>query len=378
MLIRIGNLIAKQLHQYRRDRLLAAFLVLAPALQLILMARSIERGINPPAVAILDQDRSPLSRQLIARLENTHDLRVRFYADTMEEVRLLLDGGKARLAVVIPAGFAQEVGLARAAGIRQGQGPAIQLIADGTKPLAASTTVGTAADAVAQFTADLAASYGFKAADLIDLRTDILFNSGLDVRDYTIPAQVGFITYQITLAVAALSLARERELGTLEQLMVTPLRRFELAIGKGIPAMAVGALNFVAMWVISLTVFHVPMNGSPVLLAGLSLLFISAVASWGLVISAFSRTQQQAILFVFVQAMVDMTFSGFLVRVKDMPAFLQALSRVVPLQYYLTIVRSIMIKGAGFEDLKTPVLALAALAAVMGVAALASVARRVE
>ena len=125
---------------------------------------------------------------------------------------------------------------------------------------------------------------------------------------------------------ASMVIAKERELGTLEQLMVTPLRRYELDLGKGIPALAVGALNFAVMWGISLVLFQVPMNGSPALLVGLTLLFITAIVSWGVVISSVSRTQQQAILMVFILAMVDMAFSGFMVPVRNMPPLFQAIS----------------------------------------------------
>jgi ABC-2 type transport system permease protein len=214
--------------------------------------------------------------------------------------------------------------------------------------------------------------------EFIDFRTNVRFNPTMDIRAYSVPAQLGFITYQVTLAVAALGLARERELGTLEQLMVTPLRHFELTVGKGIPAIAIGGVNFAVMWFISLVVFQVPMNGSPLLLAALTLLFVTTEVSWGLVISSISRTQQQAILFVFIQAMVDMTFSGFMVPVKNMPALLQFISRFVPLQHYLSIVRGIMLKGAGLGELWPHVVALILLSLGMGFVALRSVSRRLE
>jgi ABC-2 type transport system permease protein len=200
----------------------------------------------------------------------------------------------------------------------------------------------------------------------------------MDFQDFSIPAQLGFITYQITLAVAALGLARERELGTLEQLMVTPLRGFELTLGKGIPAAAVGSLNFALLFIISLTVFQVPMNGSLALLAALTLLFVAAIVGWGLVLSAISRTQQQAILFVFILAMVEITFSGFMVPVENMPPFLQVISRLAPLQHYLIIIRGIMLKGAGLEELWSQTMALAVLAVVTGLASLRIIARRLE
>jgi ABC-2 type transport system permease protein len=371
MITRIGNMIVKEMIQFRRDWVLATFILLAPALQLILMARNVEQGIAEQPVAILDQDHSHLSRQLVTSLNNTEELSVTFYVPSMEDVRRLLDHGHARLAVVIPAGFSE--------GLESPQSPQqIQIIADATNTLAASVTTGAATGAVRRLAANLAARQGPVAPELIDFRTDVRFNPTMDFQDFSIPAQLGFITYQVTLAVAALGLARERELGTLEQLMVTPLRRLELTLGKGIPALGVGSLNFAIMWAISLTVFQVPMNGSPALLAALTVLFVAAVVGWGLVISAIARTQQQAILFVFILAMMEITFSGFMVPVENMPRLLQAISRIAPLQHYLVIVRSIMLKGAGLEELWPHVVTLAALSLVMGVMALRIVARRLE
>ncbi len=371
MFIRIGNLIVKELIQFGRDRILATFILLAPALQLFLLAQAISRGVTNQPVVILDLDQSRPSRELVASLNNTETLTVRFYVSTLDELRELLDRGDARLGVVIPAGFAD--GLSRVDAPQR-----IQVIVDGTNTVAASISMSTASGVVGRFSSDLAASYGLVIPEFIDFRTSVRFNPTMDVRDFSIPAQLGFITYQVTLAVASLGLARERELGTMEQLMVTPLRRLELALGKGIPAITIGAANFAVMWLISQAIFHMPMNGSVPLLAGLTLLFITTVVSWGVVISAISRTQQQAILFVFIQAMMDVTFSGYLVPVKNMPAFLQFISRFVPLQHYLVIIRSVMLKGAGLDVLWPQAAALLALSLVMGLIALRTVARRVE
>ena len=371
MMLRISNLIVKELIQFGRDRLLTMFILLVPALQLLLLAQAIERGINQQPVAILDLDRSYHSRRLTTNLDNTEELWVQFHVDSPDDMRRLLDEGKARMAVVIPAGFSRGLDIG-------GSPQSIQVIADATNTMAASITMSAASGVVDRFSADLAAGHGMVVPELIDFRTSVRFNPTMNVRSYSIPAQLGFITYQVTLAVAALGLARERELGTLEQLMVTPLRRFELTVGKGVPAIAIGSVNFAVMWAISLVVFQVPMNGSPQLLAALTLLFITAEVSWGLVISSISRTQQQAILFVFIQAMVDMTFSGFMVPVKNMPALLQLISRFVPLQHYLSIVRGIMLKGAGLEELWPHVVALILLSLGMAFVALRSVARRLE
>jgi ABC-2 type transport system permease protein len=371
MLSRIGNLIVKELIQLGRDRLLAAFIIAAPALQLVLMAQSIERGVSEQPVAILDLDRSRLSRQLVASLDNSEELHVQFQVENLKEMRQLLDRGRARLAVVIPAGFGQEL-------VSSDSPQQIQVIADATNTMAAAVTMGAAVEMVNRFSADLAASHGLVIPEIIDFRTDVRFNPTMDFQDFTIPAQLGFIVYQVTLAVASLGLARERELGTLEQLMVTPLRRLELILGKGTPAIAVGSLNFAVTWIISLAVFRVPMNGSPLVFVALTLLFITTVVGWGLIISAISRTQQQAILFVFILAMMEMTFSGYIVSVDNMPSLLQTISRLAPLQHYLVIVRGIMLKGAGLEELVPQAAALAVLCLAIWSVALHSVARRVE
>lgn len=378
MIIRTGNLIIKELIQFRRDRMLSIFILLAPALQLILMAQNVERGITEQPVAILDQDHGRLSRQLVVNLDNTEELHVVYHVQSMDQVRDLMDQGDAHLAVVIPAGFSQELTNSRSPQQKTRAVAPIQvgIIADATNTLAASTTLGAATGVVGRLTADLATNYGLVSTEFIDFRTDIRFNPSMDFRDFSIPAQLGFITYQVTLAIASLGLARERELGTLEQLMVTPLRRLELALGKGIPALAIGSLNFAMMWVISLLVFQVPMNGSVFLLAALTLLFVATVVSWGMVISAISRTQQQAILFVFILAMIEIAFSGFMVPVKNMPSFLQFISRFAPLQHYLIIIRSIMLKGAGLQELWPQVIALVTLSLVMGVVSLRIVGQR--
>jgi ABC-2 type transport system permease protein len=371
MLVRIGNMIVKELIQFRRDWVLAAFILLAPALQLILMAQAVGRGVRAEPVVILDLDQSRLSRQLVVNLDNTEELSVRYHVQSTEEMRHLLDEGNARLAVIIPAGFARELG-------RTNSPQQIQVIVDATNSVVASVAMSTAAGVVSRFSSDLAASHGWVVPEFIDFRTDVRFNPGMNFRDFSIPAQLGFITYQVTLAVASLGIARERELGTLEQLMVTPLRRFELALGKGIPALAIGGVNFAAMWAIGLTVLQVPMNGAPLLLAVLTLPFITAVVGWGLVLSAISRTQQQAILFVFILAMMEITFSGFLVPVKNMPVLLQTISHFAPLQHYLVIIRGIMLKGAGLSELWPQVAALAALSLVTWLMALHSFVRRLE
>jgi ABC-2 type transport system permease protein len=371
MLFRVANLIVKELIQFRRDRLLSMFIVLAPALQLILLAQAIQRGVSEQPVVVLDWDRSAPSRRLMAALDNTEELIVRYDVQSEEEMRQLLDQGKARLAVVIPGGFARELS-------SEHSPQRIEIIADATNTVAASNAMSAATGVIQQFSSDLVAASGLVIPEFIDFRTNVRFNPTLDFRDFSIPAQIGFITYQVTLAVASLGLARERELGTLEQLMVTPLRSLDLAFGKGLPALAIGGLNFAVMMIIGLVVFRMPMNGSTLLLVALTVAFIVAVVGVGLIISTLSRTQQQAILLVFIVAMVEFAFSGYLVPVRNMPATMQVFSRLAPLQHYLSSIRAIVLKGAGMDDLWLHLVALLGISFVAWAVALRSIGRRVE
>ncbi len=346
VLWRIENLVRKEFIQLFRDWLMTTFILTLPVLQLVLLARTTGSRISDLCVAVLDLDRSAASRQLATSLDARRELDICHRPATLADTRRLLDQGETTLAVIIPPGLAADVAdVART--------PRIQLIVDGSHRVPASYALSVARGTVSEFAAGRLAELtaGQAATSPIDLRIAVRFNPAFDVRVFTIPAQVGFIVYQVTLAIASIGLARERELGTLEQLMVMPLRRLELVIGKAIPALIIGALNFTLMLGVAVFAFGVPVRGSLALLFPLTLLFILAEIGYGIFISSIARTQQQAILIVFVLAMVDMTFSGFLVRIKNLPVALQAVAQMVPFHHYLTIVRGVMLKGAGLDAL---------------------------
>ena len=323
---------------------MTAFILTLPVLQLVLLARATGSRISDLCMAVLDLDRSSASRQLVTALDNRRELNVCYSPATLADTHHLLDQGEATLVVIVPAGFA--AGLADPS-----RTPHIQLVADASNNIPASVALSGAQGAVAAFAADLAAEYAMAAPLPVELRATARFNPTFNFRFFSIPAQVGFIVYQVTLTVASVGLARERELGTLEQLMVMPLRRIELVIAKAIPALIIGALNFLIMLAVTVFIFEVPLRGSLVLLFVLTLLFIVTEIGYGILISGVARTQQQAILFVFVLAMVDMTFSGYMVRIKNLPVLLQAIAQVVPFRHYLTIIRGVMLKGAGLDVL---------------------------
>jgi ABC-2 type transport system permease protein len=350
--MRIWNLVLKEFIQFRRDWLMTVFIITLPVLQLVLLAQATGPRISDLSVAVLDHDRSSASRRMITALDNRRELAVRHFPATLADTHRLLDQGEATLVVIIPAGFAADRSAERSR--RSLADPSrtshVQLIADASSSIPALIASSAAREAVAAFARETWFS-GKNQVSPIDLRTTVRFNPTFNHKFFTVPAQVGFIVYQVTLTVASIGLARERELGTLEQLLVMPLRRIELVIGKAIPALVIGALNFSFMLAVAVFGFHVPMRGSLPLLLALTLLFIVAEIGYGILISSIARTQQQAILFVFVLAMVDMTFSGYLVRVKNLPVALQAIAHVVPFRHYLTIIRGVMLKGAGLDAL---------------------------
>ncbi|MGD9030767.1 MAG: ABC transporter permease [Anaerolineae bacterium] len=372
---RIRNLARKELIQLGRDWVMTAFIVTLPVLQLVLLARSTTATIDNLSVALLDADRSAASRGVYEMLRNREELQMRHFPATLEEARGLLDQGDAILAVVIPEGFSRDLDHAA-------EQPAIQLVVDGSNDLMAGIALSAARQALAEFAQEeialLQGRGGQGEAAGVDLRTLVFYNPTFDIKLYTIPAQVGFIVYQVTLAVASIGVARERELGTLEQLIVMPLGRLELVIGKAIPALIVGTLNFLLMVAVAIFGFGVPMRGSLGLLLGLTVVFVIAEIGYGIFISGIAHTQQQAILLVFVLAMVDMAFSGYLVPIKNLPGMLQQVARVVPLRHYLTIVRSVMLKGAGLDALWPHAVAMAAMGMLVMAVAVRNLSRSLD
>ncbi len=376
MLTRIWHTIIKEFIQFSRDRILLAFLFTFPVMQLMLVAQATGSGVVNMPTAVLDQDNSRASRGLAQALDNTEELSLYYFPANADEVKRLVDAGQAMLAVVIPPGFERDL-------FDPSASPDIQIVTDGSNSVAGNVGLRTAEGAIRSYLHRLLVNPSGASASLgpvpsLEVRPVIRFNPSLDQRRYVIPAQLAFIVYQVTLVVAALGLARERELGTLEQLIVTPLRRFELLTGKAIPSAIIGLINFAGMLLIVVGVYRVPMAGSWELLFLLTTLFISAEVSWGMMISAISRTQQQAVLFVFLMAITEVMLSGYLVPIENMPIGLKVVSIFSPIRHYLIILRAIMLKGADLTTLWPEALALAGLAMGVAYVSLRNVARDFE
>lgn len=368
MLFRIGNLVQKELWQLTRDVTILIMILIGPVLQLTLIARATTQGFHYQPIVVVDQDHSALSRRIVDAFNNTEELRVVAFLDSPDQIDPWLDRTQAVMAVTIPAGLEAE--LARGT-------PQIQLLVDGTRSTGASYAIGAATGAINSIAAGQRAATGGELP-FLKVRTQVRFNPTLNISFFVISAQLGFIIYQVALIVAALGLTRERELGTLEQLLVTPMRRVELIIGKAIPAVIVASLNFIIVFLIVNQGFELPMRGSFELLFLLSVLFIIAEVGWGLMISAFSHTQQQAVLFVFVLAMTDVAFSGYTVPVERLPQVMQWIAQLFPFQHYLQILRGVMLRGADLSSLWPQAIALVMLAIASSGVALFALRRRLD
>ncbi len=371
MIHRLFALITKEIIQFSRDKVLLGFSLLGPMIQIVLLGRAIGQDIQGMPIAMIDYDKTSLSREITTALDNTRELVVSYYPDNLEAARELIDRGEVMGIVVIPRDFMQD----SQSGVRT---PQIQVVIDGVSSLIAARTLGAAQGAVQSLVENAVVSASQRPPGGISVHTDPLFNRALDFRPDSITSQLGLITFQITTLIAVMGIVREREIGTIEMLTITPLRRLELIAGKAITPLLIGAVNFLFMLGVTQFVFHVPMRGGFLLLFGLTLLYLACEISYALIVSTITRSQQQATTIVFIWAMVALTLSGYLVPITTLPKALQWISVAVPLRHYLVIVRGIMLKGAGFGALWREALAIFAIGAVMLVLTMRSLARVID
>lgn len=353
---RLGALIQKELIQILRDRMLVFFAIVGPALQLYLMGNAVGSDITGLVVAVIDQDRSVLSREIITALDNTRELEVALVPNSLAEGRQLMDDGEITGLVIIPPDFEAQT----QTGI---DAPQIQVILDGTQIVTAVRALGAAQSAVDSLGRDVVVTRaGGILPGGIELAAEALYNRSLDHVPHSVTAQFAFVTFQITALVSVMGIVRERELGTLEMLSITPLQRLEIIAGKAITPLLIGTLDFFVMYGVTRIVFGVENRGSFPLLVVLTLLYLVSETGFSLMISTVTRNQQQAVTAVFIWAMLCITLSGYMVPVERLPGVLRAFSTIIPLRHYLAIVRGIILKGAGVRALWSHILALVGLA----------------
>jgi ABC-2 type transport system permease protein len=365
MLRRILNLVQKEFIQLARDRFLAPFIILGPLTELTLIAWATSTPIEHLPTAIVDLDRSPASRALVVTLQNSKTFDPKVYLDDTGAIPGLINEATVTAAVVIPPDFETD--------LQAGRQPEVQVIADGSDHTAAAVVKASAEGAVTgfgwQYTRRLVAMHGVPPPE-IDPRIRVWFNEELRAANFEVPSELGLMLAAVTQMIACLGIVRERELGTLEQLLVTPTRPLEIVVGKASTALVIAVVFFLLATGIAIVLFGVPMRGSWLALLAIALLMILAELAVGLMISTLSGNQQQALLLVFVVVMVEVVFAGYAFPVSTMPEPLQFVANFIPMKHFLIVMRGIMLKGAGlsyfgYEIGMMAVLALAANAVTL-------------
>lgn len=366
---RLRSLIRKEFIQIVRDPRTLAITVFMPVAMLFLLGYAASNDVRNVPLAVLDQNRTWASRELLDAYRAADYFHVDYDVDSEEELRTLIDRGQAVAGLIIPPDYSTR--------IVSGQTAQVAMIVDGSDPAIASTAL-SAATMIGQTKAtnllvERAASRGQSAVTEmpIEVRTQVWYNPDLLSSHYMVPGLIGLILMYLTTLLTSTSIVRERERGTIEQLIVTPLRSVELIVGKLVPYALIGIFDMAEVIAVGVLIFGVPINGSLSLLLVLSGLFLMTTLGLGLFVSTLANTQQEAMLTSAFFMLPAIFLSGFLYPLASMPAYLQAFSYVIPLRYFLIITRGIMLKGVGVEALQGEIIALAIFAVViMGSAAL--------
>jgi ABC-2 type transport system permease protein len=359
----IFYIIQKELIQIKRDKRMFGLSVLAPVVQLVLLGYAATTDIRSIPMAVCDMDRSSVSRDFIEKFTTAGYFSIDDVVDSPNEIDRLIEDGKVWLALVIPPKFGANI-----SSQRQTQ---IQLLADGSDANSANIGIGYANQIIAMYSRAIAHEILEKSPQplrparvLPEVR--VWYNAELKSRNFMVPGVVALVLMIITMTLTSLGIVKEKEAGTLEQLLVTPIKPYQLIIGKLIPFVIIGAVDVTIVLAVARFWFEVPMRGSLLLLYGLCGLFVLTTLGLGLFVSTISRTQQQAMMtaqfFIF---MPFIFFSGFTFPIENMPTLIQYITYVIPLRYFITIIRGIFLKGDGIAELWTQALALLAFGVVI-------------
>ncbi len=346
---RVLELVRKEFLQLFRDPRMWRVVFIAPLIQLMMFGYAVSTDVRNVATVVLDRDGGPEARALVEALTVSGYFRLVGRATHPAELVRVLDHGEALVGIEIPADFAVR--------LRDGRGAPVQMLLDGSDSNTATVAQGYAERIVQEFGARLGG--GVQLA--VSLRERAWFNPDLASRNYNVPAVAGAIIFLVCLLLTSLAVVREREIGTLEQLMVSPLASWELIAGKTIPFALISLVDMAIVTVAALLWFEVPLRGSFMLLTGASVLFVLVALGIGLLISTISKTQQEAFLTTFLVFMPTILLSGLMFPVSSMPELFQWLTLANPMRPYLEIVRGIFLKGTGVAPLWSQYLTLLVL-----------------
>ena len=366
---RLTSLIRKEFIQILRDPRTLILVLVIPIMQLLLLGYAATNDVRNVPLAVFDQDRGPAARALLDAYRTADYFRIEYDVDSESELRILIDDGQARAGLIIPPNYSQQL---ESDGVAQ-----VAFVLDGSDPTVASTSL-SAAQLIGQSLATkvmaerLARNGQATALKLpIEVRTQVWYNPDLVSAFFMIPGVIGMILYALTSILTATAIVRERERGTIEQLIVTPIRPWELVVGKILPYVILAFLNTLEVLAIGSWWFKVPIRGELSLIFLLSGVFLLSSLGIGLLASTIANTQQEAMLTVWMTLLPGIFLSGFFFPLEAMPKVLQWISYLMPLRYYLVIIRSLLLKGVGFAAIQDDVIALTVFGfAIMAIAAL--------
>lgn len=364
---RLRFLVWKEFLELRKDPKLFGIVVVGPIVQLTMLGYAATTDVRDVPVVVADGDRSAGSREVIARFDASRNFNVIRVVSTANDVESYLERGDASLALSIPAGYGADVA--------NGTPVTLQVIADGSDANSTTVALGYATSLIGTYTQELLEARAVTVqpdseaqprGGGIEPRIRVWFNPQLESRHFMIPGVLALVLLVVTANLASMAIVREKELGTLEQLNVTPLRRWELIVGKLLPYGVIAMIDVCLVVAVAVFWFEIPLRGSFPLLFGMSLLYVLCTLGLGLFISTISATQQQAMMtatFFFLTPMIYL--SGFIFPIENMPPLMRAFTYLIPLRYFLVIVRGIFLKGIGLDLLWPQAAALAAWGAIV-------------
>ncbi len=354
MLRRLAALILKELLVTLRDPRGRSIVIVAPIVQLVVFAFAATLEVRNAEIAIVDLDQGRSGREITARLDASPVFARVSRPDSLSEARMQLEGQEVLAVIVLAGDLSRRVAAGRPA--------EIQLLLDGRRANAAQILQGYVAAIIGQLSQEIAATAGRDLSPPVVVRH--LYNADLDYLWFTVPSLIAIITMAIGLVVTALSVARERELGTFDQLLVSPLSPGEILIGKTVPAVLIGMAHGTLYIAAAVWLFGIPLQGSLALLYLAMLLYILSIVGVGLFVSSLATTQQQAILGVFVFMVPSFLLSGFASPVENMPGFLQPLAWIDPPRWFLVIARGVFLKDMPVTEVLANLWPLLPVAAV--------------
>jgi drug efflux transport system permease protein len=358
------EVVRKEFLQLRQDRKMIPAMVVGPLVQLLALGYAANLDVSRIPTLLVDQDRSPASRQLAERFQRSGYFELVGAEEAVDAVDPWLMEGRAQLALVIAAGFGDEA--------LAGRPPQVQLVADGSDANSAVVGLGYATRLLSELGGPRPRTRVLPPGQRgpVELRPRVLYNPDLKSRWFYVPAVLAMVLMLVTMMLPSMAVVREKEIGTLEQIMVTPLRPWQLLVGKLLPFVVIGILDMLLVTLVARTVFGVPLRGSLLLLTLLTLLYLLSTLGLGLLVSTLVSTQQQAMMFSAFVLMVPMIYlSGLIFPIENMPAGFQAVSYIIPVRYYANILRGVFLRGSGLGVLWPDALSLLAIGTlVLGLA----------